>query len=74
MNSQSISRISALVAIIGGFHMATPVTSTNADTSGIKAIAGELAALSKKLAKEQMEAEKIMAPAKTEKQVAGKGA
>lgn len=42
--------------------------------SGVGQIAGELAGLSKALAREQVEAEKIMAPAKTAKQVAGKGA
>jgi hypothetical protein len=41
---------------------------------GVKGVAGELATLSVKLAKEQVEAEKLMAPAKTAKQVAGKGA
>lgn len=42
--------------------------------SGVGQVAGELAGLSKALAREQVEAEKIMAPAKTVKQVAGKGA
>lgn len=42
--------------------------------SGVSEIAGELAGLSKALAKEQVEAEKIMAPAKIAKSVAGKGA
>lgn len=46
----------------------------NADLSGISEIANQLATLSKDLAEEQVKAEMIMAPAKTEKSVAGKGA
>lgn len=51
-----------------------PTPPSGGTGSGIAGIAGELAGLSKALAKEQVEAEKIMAPAKTAKQVAGKGA
>lgn len=42
--------------------------------AGIEQIAAKLAELSAKLAEQQVQAEMIMAPAKTAKQVAGKGA
>lgn len=56
-----------------GNNGASPNSSGGAG-GGIAAIAEELAGLSRAIAKEQLEAEKKMAPAKAEKQISAKGA
>lgn len=58
---------------VKGHNMSNPAAATSgADTSGISDAAQRSAAISTALAKAMIDAEVVMAPAKSKKQVAGK--